>query len=251
MTKLIMGNWKMNGDRALVSTMIAAIKSAISQKKSRVQVVVSPPFPYLGLLKQTIGEANIGIGAQNVHTQLSGAFTGEISVNILKDWDTTHCLVGHSERRSHFEETDELVQQKAKLLLEHQIQPVICVGETLEQRESGQHEATVIQQLTVALDGMSSENLAQCIVAYEPVWAIGTGKTATEAQANQMHQVIRNTLAEQATETIAKAIFILYGGSVNAKNADSLLQQSDIDGCLVGGASLKPEDFSQIIQACP
>ncbi|MBF0276549.1 MAG: triose-phosphate isomerase [SAR324 cluster bacterium] len=239
----------MNGSQALVASMVESIKSVINQTSSSVQVVVCPPFPYLGVLKQAIGDANIGIGAQNVHTQLSGAFTGEISVGILKDWQTTHCLVGHSERRSLFGETDQLVQEKTKLLLDHEIKPVICVGETLEQRESGQHESTVTQQLKVALKGLSSSELERSVVAYEPVWAIGTGKTASEEQANQMHIVIRKTLEEHATPDLAKSVMILYGGSVNAKNAGSLLQQSDIDGCLVGGASLKPEDFSQIIQA--
>ena len=251
MTKLIIGNWKMNGSGSLIATMVEALKGVIEQTSSRAQVVICPPFPYLGLLKQAVGEGAIGIGAQNVHTQLSGAFTGEISVTILKEWGTTHCIVGHSERRSNFGETDELVQQKAKILLEHKIQPVICVGESLQQRENSQHESTVIGQLTIALNGISTEKLAQCIIAYEPVWAIGTGKTATAEQANQMHVVIRSKLAEYTTESMARIIPILYGGSVNAKNAGSLLQQSDIDGSLVGGASLKPEDFCQIIQACP
>ncbi len=240
----------MNGDSALVTTMVAQLKPLVSSAESEAKVVLCPPFPYLGVLKEVVSGTAIGIGAQNVHTQPSGAFTGEVSVSMLQEWNTTHCIIGHSERRQYFGETDELVHQKATLLLEKSIQPVICVGESLEQRESGQHETTVLGQLSKALEGMDPNQLSKCIIAYEPVWAIGTGKTATAEQANQMHSTIRQKLTTLSNESLSRSIPILYGGSVNAKNSGELLQQPEIDGSLVGGASLKLEDFSQIIQSC-
>ena len=259
----------MNGNKALIDTMVKTIletletaivegqcqqsKSIASQLTSP-HVVICPPFPYLHSLKEccaeaTIGDAEISIGAQNVHTHLAGAFTGETSAGMLQEYGVTFCIVGHSERRTYFDESDTLVQQKAKILIKHDIRPVICIGETLQQREKGLHEKTVIGQLVRIFDGIPLSQLCQFIVAYEPIWAIGTGKTATVEQANEMHTVIRKKLVELTTEETAEAIPILYGGSVNAKNASMLLQQPEINGSLVGGASLKPEDFSQIIQS--
>ncbi len=251
MEKFIIGNWKMNGSQSLIKTMVEALHKTIEQDSPNAQVVVCPPFPYLGLLQKTIQGTAVKAGAQNVYYELSGAYTGEISVNMLNEWGSTYCIIGHSERRSYFGETDELVQKKAVVLLENNITPVICVGETLEQREKGEHESTVVGQLTKALDGISASDLARCIIAYEPVWAIGTGKTATDEQANDMHKVARTKLAELTDDNTAKNIPILYGGSVNAKNAAGLLSQSDIDGSLVGGASLKPDDFCTIVKSAP
>lgn len=240
----------MNGNVALIVAMVAQLKSIMDATNSGIRVVICPPFPYLGLLQETIGDAALSVGAQNIHFQPHGAFTGEISVSMLQEWGVTYCIIGHSERRLYFGETDELVCQKAKMLLEQNIQPVICVGESLEQRESRKHEATVIAQLSQVLNSINSEQLSKCIIAYEPIWAIGTGKTASAEQANQMHTTIRQKLIQLSNESVACTIPILYGGSVNAKNSGELLQQPEIDGSLVGGASLKPEDFSQIIQSC-
>lgn len=249
MASSIIGNWKMNGHSALVAEMVGQLKNLVNQVGKGVQVVICPPFPYLDLLQKTVGDAPIGIGAQNVHPEPGGAFTGEVSVTMLQEWGVTHCIVGHSERRLYFGETDDLVNQKVKILLAQHIQPILCVGESLAQREEGTQETTVIGQLGAALQGISSEELSQCIIAYEPIWAIGTGKTATAQQANEMHRTIRHKLAELSSHEIAGAMPIVYGGSVNAKNSGELLQQSEIDGSLVGGASLKPQDFCQIIQS--
>lgn len=269
MRKFIVGNWKMNGNEALIEAMAKTISrmresfKAVRQCQQSTsstsyptspQVVICPPFPYLRSLKECCAEATnakaeIGIGAQNVHAHLAGAFTGEISAGMLRECGVSFCIIGHSERRIYFEESDILIQQKARILLEHEIRPVICIGESLEQREKNLHEKTVIGQLVRIIDGIPLTQLRQCIIAYEPLWAIGTGKTASAEQANEMHTVIRKNLEELTTEETAKAIPLLYGGSVNAKNASILLQQPEINGSLVGGASLKPEDFSQIIQS--
>ena len=239
----------MNGNAALIAEMVGQLKNLVHQAQAGVHVVICPPFPYLNTLQKTVGEAPIGLGAQNVHTEPSGAFTGEVSAAMLQEWGVTHCIVGHSERRLYFGETNELVNQKLKILLAQNIQPVLCVGESLAQRENGTQEETVIGQLSEALHGIPLQQFSQCIIAYEPVWAIGTGKTATAPQANQMHRTVRLKLAELSTDETARAVPILYGGSVNSKNSGELLDQPEIDGSLVGGASLKPKDFCQIIQS--
>ncbi len=247
MTKLVVGNWKMNGSRSLIEQMVETLKQEVLNPPLA-QVAICPPFPLIPALESAVAQSSIGVGAQNVSNHLSGAYTGDVSVSMLKEFNVTYGIVGHSERRSYFGETDELVQQKVKILLEHGIRPIMCIGESLEQRESGEHEATVLYQLVEGLKDIAADQIAQCVIAYEPVWAIGTGKTATPEQANQMHQVIRTKLIELTSEESAKAIPILYGGSVKGSNAAELLNQSDIDGALVGGASLKPDDFCQIIR---
>ena len=271
MGKLIIGNWKMNGNEALIDVMVKTISRRLKMVKtgksgphspstsfqpSIPRVVVCPPFPYLRRLKEycaeaPAGEAEIGIGAQNVHAHLAGAFTGEISAGMLKEYDVSFCIVGHSERRSYFDESDDLIQQKAKILLKHDIRPVICVGESWQQREKGTHEKTVTGQIERIFNEIPATDLSRCIVAYEPLWAIGTGKTASAEQANEMHMVIRRKLLELTTGETAASIPLLYGGSVNAKNSSMLLKQPEIDGCLVGGASLEPEGFDQIIRSSP
>ena len=168
---------------------------------------------------------------------------------MLNEMDVKWCIVGHSERRAQFSETDAIVRQKVGILLQNRIQPIMCVGESLEEREAGKHEEVVVEQLKNGLSGLAADDQLRCTIAYEPVWAIGTGKTATPEQANSMHLVIRNQLAELATEQFATKMRILYGGSVNADNAEELLGQSEIDGALVGGASLKPDQFPGIITA--
>lgn len=240
----------MNGSQALLSSMVETLQSKTDLSSSQVNVVICPPFPYIGFLKKITDGVSIDAGSQNVHTEASGAYTGEISVSMLQEWKVQYGIVGHSERRAYNGETDELVNQKSKVLLGANITPVICIGESLEQREEGVHETTVIAQLNAALAGMSEEEIKSCVIAYEPIWAIGTGKTASNEQANQMHEVIRTRLVELTDADSAKKISILYGGSVNAKNSGELLGQPEIDGALVGGASLKPDDFSQIVNSC-
>ncbi|MBF0239684.1 MAG: triose-phosphate isomerase [SAR324 cluster bacterium] len=247
--KFIVGNWKMNGSIALVTEMVNAIRENTKVEQGVCQAAICPPFTLLGIAQDAVKGTKIGLGAQNVYTELSGAYTGEISVELLKECHSTYCIIGHSERRSYFNESDSFIHDKLTVLLKHGIKPILCVGESLEQRESGKHETTVIAQIQEDLKGISPEMMAQCVVAYEPIWAIGTGKTATPEQANDMHKLIRKELKSLSNETIASKMLILYGGSVNAANAQTLLSQSDIDGALVGGASLKPVDFCKIIQA--
>ncbi|MGA1597635.1 MAG: triose-phosphate isomerase [bacterium] len=245
--KLIAGNWKMNGSAELVLEMCSALQPHLSSLQS--EVLICPPFTLLRKLREAAAGTSIQIGAQNVHSQVSGAFTGEIAAPMLQDCGVSYCLVGHSERRSYFGETDALVRDKVAVLLQHAIQPVVCVGETLEQREQEQHEAAVAMQLRGAFSEIAPADQQRCIVAYEPVWAIGTGRTATPEQANEMHSFIRQEMHKLASPEIAQELPILYGGSANAQNAESLLAQPEIDGALVGGASLKPKDFLQILQA--
>ena len=244
---LIAGNWKMNGNRGLAAEMLQAMESSLDQTSA--DVVVCPPFSLLQNVGECFEKTPVFLGAQNVHAQLSGAYTGEISAPMLNEMDVKWCIVGHSERRAQFSETDAIVRQKVGILLQNGIQPIMCVGESLEEREAGKHEEVVVEQLKNGLSGLAADDQLRCTIAYEPVWAIGTGKTATPEQANSMHLVIRNQLAELANEQFATKMRILYGGSVNADNAEELLGQSEIDGALVGGASLKTDQFPDIITA--
>ena len=244
---LIAGNWKMNGNRGLAAEMLQAMESSLDQTSA--DVVVCPPFSLLQSVGECFENTPVFLGAQNVHAQLSGAYTGEISAPMLYEMDVKWCIVGHSERRAQFSETDAIVRQKVGILLQNGIQPIMCVGESLEEREAGKHEEVVVEQLKNGLSGLAADDQLRCTIAYEPVWAIGTGKTATPEQANSMHLVIRNQLAELATEQFATKMRILYGGSVNADNAEELLGKSEIDGALVGGASLKTDQFPGIITA--
>ena len=244
---LVAGNWKMNGSIELAENLLEAIQPSL--EKTSVEVLICPPYTQLQSIGEHFRDTSISLGAQNVHTHISGAFTGEISAAMLNEMDVKWCIVGHSERRVQFGETDQLVRQKVETLLQHGILPIVCVGESLEERESGIHQKVVVEQLEKGLSGLSADDQLRCTVAYEPVWAIGTGKTATSQQANSMHLTIRQELAELATEKVASEIRILYGGSVNADNAEELLEQSEIDGALVGGASLKTDQFPGIIAA--
>jgi len=244
---LVAGNWKMNGSIGLAADLLEAMQPSL--EKTSAEVLICPPYTQLQSIGEYFRGTPISLGAQNVHTQISGAFTGEISAEMLNEMDVKWCIVGHSERRVQFGETDQLVRQKVGALLQHEIQPIVCVGESLEQRESGMHEKVVVEQLEKGFSGFSADDQLRCTVAYEPVWAIGTGKTATSQQANSMHLIIRQELAVLTTEKVASEIRILYGGSVNADNAEELLGQSEIDGALVGGASLKTDQFPGIIAA--
>ncbi len=217
-----------------------------------VQILVLPPFPFLQpLYRELPSEAPIELGAQNCHQKEEGAFTGEVSPPMLSSVGAKHCIVGHSERRQHFAEDDECVLAKARSLLANSIAPIICVGETLEERNEGKAAERIDEQLSRSLLQLSPTEANSCVIAYEPIWAIGTGHTATPEQAQEMHGRIRERIADEWGEKEAERIPILYGGSCKSKNAASLFEQKDIDGGLIGGASLKADEFASIIRSFP
>ena len=245
--KLAAGNWKMN---MLPSECGAFIKELAEKAKGASNdILVCPTAVCLPAAIEAAKGTNIQVGAQNMYFEEKGAFTGEISPNMIKDLGATHVIIGHSERREYFAETDRTVNKKVLCALSHGLTPVLCCGETLEQRKSGITIDFIRMQLKIAFGGVSKEDAAKVIVAYEPIWAIGTGETATPEQANEVCSAIRALIAELYGADTAEKIIILYGGSCNAKNAAELFACSDIDGGLVGGASLKTEDFSIIANA--
>ncbi len=246
-TKVIAGNWKMNNTPAEGTALINGIKAAADA--SSAEVVVCTPFVCLPSAVEAAKGSKIGVGAENMHFEDKGAFTGEVSADMLNAVGVKYVVIGHSERREYFAETDETVNKKAIKALEKGITPIVCCGETLQQRENGITFDWIAMQIKLAMKGISKEDAKRVIIAYEPIWAIGTGKTATDEQANEVCADIRKTLEKIYDKETAEAIRILYGGSMNAKNAAGLLAQSDIDGGLIGGASLKVEDFSIIINA--
>jgi triosephosphate isomerase len=243
--KLIVGNWKMNGSLAANAALLQALKQGLPEG-GRAGVAVAAPAVYLAQLQAELAGSAIGIGAQDVSQHEQGAFTGEISAVMLKEFGVRYVLVGHSERRQYHGETDAVVAAKAQAALSKGVTPIVCVGETLQEREAGQTEAVVKRQLAAVIHQVGP-CVSELVVAYEPVWAIGTGKTATPEQAQAVHAVLRAQLAA-ATEH-ADRVPLLYGGSMNAANAAQLLAQADIDGGLVGGASLKAADFLTIVAA--
>jgi len=247
--KIVAGNWKMNGSSSFALDYLNNFKSAIAAANlsEGIQVILAPPATLLSELKRALSGTAISLAAQTVSAYESGAYTGELSSSMLLDGGCTWCLVGHSERRALFGESNDAVAEKVKQLLRLDIQPILCVGETLEQREDGSAENVVAQQLSAVLNVFTEDELANLVVAYEPVWAIGTGKTATPDQAQTMHKKIRAKVAEKSAG-LANNMTILYGGSVNSVNARELFSQDDIDGGLVGGASLKAEEFSKICE---
>ncbi|MFA6982614.1 MAG: triose-phosphate isomerase [Sedimentibacter sp.] len=240
--KLIAGNWKMNCD--VEESLNLARKLSSSEFNNDVDVLVCPPFTSLYTVIQELKNSSIKVGAQNMHFEDNGAFTGEVSPVMLKNMGVEYVIIGHSERRQHFGETDQTINKKIKACLKHGLKPILCVGESLEQREAGVEKETVRAQLIKDLDGVT-EGL-KIVVAYEPIWAIGTGKTATNAQANEMASFIRTVLGNIYTVDIANNIIIQYGGSVKASNTKEIMLQSDIDGALVGGASLNADEFTKI-----
>ena len=244
---IIAGNWKMHKTIAEALEFVNEVKDRVNNDK--VEAVICAPFTLLKDLKQATKGTNIKIGAQNMHFEEKGAFTGEISPLMLKELDMDYVVIGHSERRQYFNETDETVNKKVLKALEVGIDPILCVGETLEEREAGNTKDVCKVQVEKALENVSKEDLAKVVIAYEPVWAIGTGKTATSAQAEEMHAFIRKTIADKYGKEVADNTSILYGGSCNPKNADELFCQADVDGGLIGGASLKADDFMAIITA--
>ena len=243
--KIIAGNWKMNYCVNKAEDFVSEIKDAINTDE--VDVVICPNFVALDRLSDILDGTNIKLGAQNVHTEDKGAYTGETSVNMLAAVGVKYCIVGHSERRQYFAETNEIVNKKAKKLLEKDINPIVCVGETLEEREANTMFDVVEKQVRESLDGIEEAQMKRnVVIAYEPIWAIGTGKTATAEQANEMCKFIREVVSKMYNESVAQAVRIQYGGSVKPANANEILNMSDIDGALVGGASLT-NDFVAIV----
>ena len=236
----------MNASKESVNQLILGILSGMGEVSS--EVVVCAPFPYLSQVEDLIADSQVKLGAQNLNTNSSGAFTGEVSANMIKEFGVGHVIVGHSERRSLYGETNALVAEKVKAALENDLTPLLCVGESLEQREAGKTETVVAEQINTVIELVGIDAFRNIIIAYEPVWAIGTGKTASPEQAQEVHLFIRDLLAE-SNESIAQSTPILYGGSMNAGNANELISCADIDGGLIGGAALKAEDFLQICKA--
>ena len=244
---VIAGNWKMNKTRPEAKALVEELKPLV--KDADCGVVVCVPFTNLETVLEAAKGSNIKVGAQNCHFEKSGAFTGEISADMLVEMGVEYVVIGHSERRQYFGETDITVNKRTIAALEAGLNVILCVGEMLEDRELGITEELVAMQTKIALNGVDKADLAKVIIAYEPVWAIGTGKTATAEQANEVCSVIRNTVAKIYDQDAADAMTIQYGGSMNAKNAEELLAQPDVDGGLIGGASLKAPDFSVIVKA--
>jgi triosephosphate isomerase len=244
---IIAGNWKMNGTIDETKNLIAALLAGNS-KSERATVVVCPPFTSLQTASKLLSSKEIALGGQNMSVHEQGAFTGEVSARMLLTVGATFVILGHSERRQYHAETDQLVNAKAKLALASGLTPIVCIGETLEEREAGRTEEVVGSQLDGTLAGFSADELKQIVVAYEPVWAIGTGRTATPEMAEAVHCFVREKLTA-LDKPAAESIPILYGGSVKPDNAAGLLAQPNIDGALVGGASLKADDFIAIIKA--
>ena len=216
-------------------------------KNTENEVIVCVPYTDLFYALLTAQNTNIKIGAQNMHYEEKGAYTGEVSASMLKSIGVEYVIIGHSERRQYFNETDETVNKKVKSAFEHGLNPIVCVGETLEQRESGKAEEIITMQAQKALDGLKEEQVKNTIIAYEPIWAIGTGKTATSEDANNAIKAIRNKICQIYGQNVGKSIIIQYGGSVKSTNCKELFTTSDIDGGLVGGASLEPEEFAKIV----
>jgi triosephosphate isomerase len=244
----IAGNWKMNKTPEEAKALAAELKGALGGV-SNADLTLCPTFVFLHAVREAIQSSKLSLGAQNIHWEKSGAYTGEISGTMLKACGVEYAIIGHSERRQYFGETDETVNKRLKAALAAGLKPIVCVGETLGERESGVMEKVVKRQVEGALQGFTAAELATLTIAYEPVWAIGTGKTATPEQAQEVHAFIRKLLREKLGAGMADACRIQYGGSVNAENAKTLLGQPDIDGALVGGASLKTADFTKIVQA--
>ena len=236
----------MNASKESVNKLILGILSGMNEVSS--EVVVCAPFPYLSQVESLIADSQVKLGAQNLNTNSSGAFTGEVSANMIKDFGARHVIIGHSERRSLYGETSSLVAEKVKAALDHDLTPLLCVGEALEQREAGETETVVAEQINAVIGLGGIRAFRNIIIAYEPVWAIGTGKTASPRQAQEVHLFIRSLLGE-SNESIAQNTPILYGGSMNSGNANELIACADIDGGLIGGAALKAEDFLQICKA--
>jgi triosephosphate isomerase (TIM) len=246
--KLIAGNWKMNKTASESVDLAQELVTAVG-KVVDIDIVICPPFTSLESVGKAIDGSVVKLGAQNMHPETSGAFTGEIAAPMLRAFFATHVILGHSERRQYFGETDAFINKKVLAALKNQLRPILCVGETLAEREAGSTLKVVQTQLEAALEGVSKELATSVVIAYEPVWAIGTGKVATTEQAQEVHAFIRTLLTKLFGEPIAQKLRILYGGSMKPANAPELLAQKDIDGGLIGGASLEARSFVELVKA--
>ncbi len=243
--KVIAGNWKMNMLPGETINFIEQIAPMV--KKSENEIILCVPFTDIFYAWHSLEGSNIKLGAQNMHWEESGAYTGEVSGQMLKSVGVEYVIIGHSERRAYFAETDETVNKKIKAAFANELKPIVCVGESLDQREAGKTEEIITNQTEKALEGLTNEQIKNTIIAYEPIWAIGTGKTATAEDANNSIKAIRNKIESLYGKDVAQEVIIQYGGSVKSSNAKELFETSDIDGALVGGASLKPDEFAKIV----
>ena len=248
---IVAGNWKMNKTFNEADDLLNDIMEKLETVKldANTQLIVCPPFPYLEMTSDYGDDSYFMVGAQNVSDQEVGAYTGEVSAAMLESMDIDYCIVGHSERRAYYHETNEIVANKVNQLLKHNLKPIVCCGEVLDEREANKQFEVVKQQISEGLFHLSAEEFANIVIAYEPVWAIGTGKTATPEQAQEMHAFIRGLIAEKYGNEVAEETSILYGGSCKPGNAKELFANKDVDGGLIGGASLKADDFIGIATA--
>ncbi len=243
-TPLIVGNWKMHGTQSEAERLLLALRSELTAISGR-EVVVAPPFTALEMAGRLLAGSSIRLAAQNLHWEPQGAFTGEISGPMLRELGCTYVIIGHSERRQYFGETDDLVERKVAAAWREELRPILCVGETLSEREKGETLPVIERQVRSAL--WEQEKMEELVIAYEPIWAIGTGRTATPDQAQEVHAAIRRLLTEKLGQGKAETVRILYGGSVKPDNIDGLMAEKDIDGALVGGASLEAKAFARIV----
>lgn len=249
--KLVVGNWKMYKDKSETVELISRLKALLNSSSNHqdVEIAICPPFTSIEIAGELIKGTKIKLGAQNMHTEVEGAFTGEVSAKMLKSFGVEFVILGHSERRTYFKESNEFINQKILRSIEFSLKPIFCLGETLSEREEGKTFTIVEEQLVKGLNGVSRIDLENVVIAYEPVWAIGTGKTATPEQAQEVHAFLRKKISELYDSEAANKARILYGGSVKPENARDLFKQPDIDGGLIGGACLKADSFYQIIVA--
>ncbi len=246
--KVIAGNWKMNNDLMESEKLIVELKNLLQNEKPNCDVIICPPFTSLSEASKLVKGSVIKLGAQNMYFEESGAFTGEVSASMLKSVGCEYVILGHSERRNIFDENDKMINKKIKKALSAELKPIFCVGELLEERENGTTKEVIKKQVLKGLESVSADEMQSIIIAYEPVWAIGTGKTATPAQAQEVHEFIRDLIEIEYSMEVSMNLVILYGGSVKPDNAKQLLSQIDIDGALVGGACLKADSFMGIIK---
>ncbi len=243
----IAGNWKMNKTATEAHEAVAKFVKLVADLKDKLRIAVCPPFTSIDRIAPVLRGTNVELGAQNMSDKASGAYTGEVSASMLLDLGVKYVIVGHSERRQFFHETDSIVNTKAKFALLSGLLPIVCIGETLEEREAGRTNDVIVRQVKGSFADMTKEELIRTTVAYEPVWAIGTGRTASPQQAQDVHALIRRLFAESHGADVAEKVIIQYGGSVKASNSKELMAMQDIDGALVGGASLNPAEFAELI----
>ncbi len=246
--KIVAGNWKINMTTAEATALVNALKEDLANFRD-VEVVLCPPFTALATVSELVHDTHLDLGAQNMHWAKSGAYTGEISAGMLRELYCHYVILGHSERRQYFGETDAIVNRKTQAALASSLHPIVCVGETLQEREAGKVEEVITTQVQGSLAGLSAKELLDSVIAYEPVWAIGTGKTATSDQAQEVHALIRQILTQAYDATVAQGVRIQYGGSVKPSNAKELFSMPDIDGGLIGGAALDAKSFIDIVRA--